>query len=1019
MHRLVVMACVLTSCVLPAAAADWPMWRCDAARSGATEQELPAKLHLQWVRHYPALKPVATGPGKICNPKDKTVGFEVAYSPVVLGKTMFVASSHNDSVTALDVETGAERWKFYTGGPVRLAPAAWKGKVYAASDDGHLYCLDAAKGTMLWKFRGAPMKHRVIGDERLGSAWPARGGPVVADRKVYFAASIFPFMGLYIYALDAETGKVVWVNDRRGAQWKWKGEKTAPQGPLALAGDKLLVPNNRLDVTCLDRRTGKYLYSTGGRSGWRACASAKYCLNGGALHDLESGKLLGVVGAFPVLADGVLYAAVGRDGKDGIRAGDLGKLKQTAAGRKPKIDIPKLWDMPGKSVVRRVWLKAGPRLYVTEGNAIFAVDIPAPGGQARVSWTGKVEGTVTGVLAAADRLFVVTREGGIHCFGAAQTAPKTYAVKLEKLPTASDEWTARAGTILKTTGIKDGYALVLGIGSSRLVEELLKQSELHVVAVDPDAKKVDALRRRLDAAGLYGQRAAAITGDPLDCGLPPYLASLIVSEDPKAAGLEKGAAFGKGVFHSLRPYGGVACLPGNEVSQGTVSGWVKSAKLENAEVKASGDFTLLVRAGALPGSAPWTHQYADAGNTVVSKDELQAPLGLLWFGGPSTALSFDRHYFGPRPHVVGGRIIVFGPKGLTTIDVYTGRRLWQNGSPEIMRLAKPYRHKAYRLPGANYLGSYYVSLADGIYVAGGGTCLHLDPATGEKLSEIKLPAGQVFGPIRIWKDVLVAATDPIVQDEKKVGLDKWNATAGRRLTAFDRKGGDLLWSLKADQGFGHNAIAIGEGKVFCIDMWPKTPTAKSGAGKLIALDARTGKTTWSTTENVYGTWMGYSAEHGIALQGAGFRGYKNPNGSRAIAYRAKDGGVLWDKKTGPGPWMLNGKLLITQGRVAFDLATGNKVKTFKRLDGKSCDHDIGSTHLIADREGSAAYVDLDTNTPYRLGGIRSGCMNTLIVADGVLSYPFFARNCTCSLNIRSSMALIRMPELAGGAKLRE
>jgi len=43
-------------------------------------------------------------------------------------------------------------------------------------------------------------------------------------------------------------------------------------------------------------------------------------------------------------------------------------------------------------------------------------------------------------------------------------------------------------------------------------------------------------------------------------------------------------------------------------------------------------------------------------------------------------------------------------------------------------------------------------------------------------------------------------------------------------------------------------------------------------------------------------------------------------------------------------------------------------------------------------------------------------MNTLIAADGVMSYPFFARGCGCGLNIRTSMALIHMPELTRHAE---
>ncbi|MBN2269504.1 MAG: hypothetical protein JXN61_02760, partial [Sedimentisphaerales bacterium] len=33
--------------------ADWPMWRCDAARSGASADGLAEQLHLQWVRRMP------------------------------------------------------------------------------------------------------------------------------------------------------------------------------------------------------------------------------------------------------------------------------------------------------------------------------------------------------------------------------------------------------------------------------------------------------------------------------------------------------------------------------------------------------------------------------------------------------------------------------------------------------------------------------------------------------------------------------------------------------------------------------------------------------------------------------------------------------------------------------------------------------------------------------------------------------------------------------------------------------
>ena len=141
-------------------AEDWPMWRCDANRSAVSPQKLPEKLHLQWVRKYPRVKP-AFG--------SRRLQFDAGYEPVIMGKTLFVGSPCNDTVTAIDTETGAEKWKFYSDGPVRFAPVAWIAKVFAASDDGCLYCLEAATGKLLWKFRAVPSNRKILGNGRMMS----------------------------------------------------------------------------------------------------------------------------------------------------------------------------------------------------------------------------------------------------------------------------------------------------------------------------------------------------------------------------------------------------------------------------------------------------------------------------------------------------------------------------------------------------------------------------------------------------------------------------------------------------------------------------------------------------------------------------------------------------------------------------------------------------------------------------------------------------------------------------------
>ena len=80
-----------------AVAVDWPMWRDDPGRTGATKEALPKQLHLQWTLKLPPL---------VAAYKDPRLQFDKGYEPIVTRGKMIVGSSWTDSVTAYDAANG-------------------------------------------------------------------------------------------------------------------------------------------------------------------------------------------------------------------------------------------------------------------------------------------------------------------------------------------------------------------------------------------------------------------------------------------------------------------------------------------------------------------------------------------------------------------------------------------------------------------------------------------------------------------------------------------------------------------------------------------------------------------------------------------------------------------------------------------------------------------------------------------------------------------------------------------------
>ncbi len=1001
----------------------------------AGEPELPAVPHLRWGHDVPPPAPAW--------PDQPKMPFDYAPRPAVLGQTAFVPSTVTDGVTAYDLATGAERWTYATEGPVRLAPAAWEDRVFVASDDGWLYCLEADRGRLLWKFRGGPSDRKVLGNGRLISTWPARGGPVVADGTVYFAAGVWPFMGIFIHALDAHTGAVVWTNDGEGSTYRKQPHQAdsfagvAPQGTLVVAGDRLLVPGGRSVPACFDRRTGKLLHfrladnsKLGG--GADVQPGRDLFLNGGGVFDMATGDHLGALGEPAVLAGDMIYAAQGSE----LRAFDISQARAARdavdrMGNKTKQAAWQPRSVGAVSVPRLdVLIRAGARLFGAAEGQVMAFDLPLGNGVAKPSWHAKIEGRPAHLVTGGGHLIVSTREGRLYCFGADPSEPKTYPRPTAEIPPA-DEWTAKAEGILTTTGVSEGYCVAWGIGSGRLIHEVVRRSRLRVIVVEPDEQKVADFRKAMADAGLYGERVAVLHDTIDGAELPPYLASLMVSEEPDSAGIVWHAAFLKKAFAVLRPYGGVACLPVPAEQRRQITDAVATeTTLAQGKVREARGWTLLTREGPLPDSADWTHENADAANTRVSKDRVvKAPLGVLWYGGTTNDGVLPRHGHGPQPQVLDGRLFIEGVDMMRSLDVYTGRLLWETKLPGVGRAYDNLLHQ----PGANAGGSNYASTQDGIYVGYGQSVVRLDPATGRRLAEFRLPVppkakdAPTSDFITVADNYVIAGTNSLKPDARaKAGA----VSSSENLVVMDRQTGQVQWVAAARSGFRHNAICIGGGRLYAIDRPSADHLAKllrrgdatPAKPRLVAFDLKTGREVWASgSADVFGTWLSYSARHDVLVESGRVTRDNlsdEPKGMRA--WQARDGKAMWYRKDYRGPAMIHGDTIL-KDTSACDLRTGEPVTRVDPLTGDKvewtwartygCNTPAASENLLTFRSGAAGYFDLcnDGGTA-NLGGFRSGCTNNLVVADGLLTAADYTRSCTCSYQNQASIALVPMPD---------
>jgi outer membrane protein assembly factor BamB len=169
--------------------ADWPTYRHDAGRSGATRVALSATLKPKW---------------------QAQLGEHLS-SLTVAGGQVFVAAVDRHEVLALDADSGRTAWAFSADGRIDSPPTLCGDRALFGSRDGSVYAVQISDGELAWRFRGARPARQIMAYGQLESTLPAYGSVLVQDGVAYVTLGRSSYLdgGIDLYRLDPGRGRML------------------------------------------------------------------------------------------------------------------------------------------------------------------------------------------------------------------------------------------------------------------------------------------------------------------------------------------------------------------------------------------------------------------------------------------------------------------------------------------------------------------------------------------------------------------------------------------------------------------------------------------------------------------------------------------------------------------------------------------------------------------------------------------------------------------------------------------
>jgi outer membrane protein assembly factor BamB len=1076
-----------------AIAGDWTSYLGDKGRTGYHPNSIGPNLHLSWT-YQSSAKPEKAWSGSRTTPIEghimlPRVTFDAAPQMLLVNGRVYFGSTVDHRLYCRDERTGKELWSFFSEGPIRLAPTFAFGNVYFGSDDGFVYCLEANTGDLIWKYRVGPKDDRLLARGELISRWPVRTGVLIDGEVAFFGAGVFPHEEVYLCAADAKSGKIIWKNDRISQADAGRND-LSPQGYLLANDSTLFVPSGRSLPVAVSKATGeiifqrKYSWRTdagGVVGGTKAVLGDGQIYAGGPHHFLAMDENTGelgegyISGRLMVLADDRAYLLDGEkvfcvDRKEHAQASKL-KQEWFLKSRNLRKEPEKLAEAEQKieeyKGVGVIWEYPCP----LDGTMIATKDIVIVGGKDRVvaldrqtgepKWETNVRGNAMGLAANDNTLMVSTDEGTIYAF---RTDKVDSVVKWPEAyidPFPADEKAqgvkALAAEVLQLTGQDSGFCLLVGAEEGRLALELIRQSQLNVYCIEPDAQKCERLRSLYEKGGVHATRVTVLNLPYESLPLSNYFANLILSESQLLHGTWPCEP--QDIARFLKPCGGVAVAgrnAGGEVAKQETDSWLTSLyKLDEGELNLNFELGFL-RRGKLPGAGEWTHQYGNVANTSMSNDlRVKEGLGVLWYGDPGPSMMINRHEAAGAPLSTNGRMFIQGTDSIMAYDAYNGNFLWSFENPGAIRTGVFNNRETHNLCAND----------DKLFMAINNTCQILNAATGELVHTFKTPESP-DGIDRAWAYVAIDGrqlfgTSTIRKElEEKMrrrGITVSTQTDG--IFAYDIDSKEMQWIYRGDNIL-HTTIAMSAQHVFFIESTLsseerqelylrdkgelKELTGEAAAKaeeemkrldmrKAVCLDRATGMKIWEQAVDVTDT-TNVSAGGGsltviysdgcLLLCGANANGHywkQFLSGEfekrKLIVLEASTGKQLWSKNANymnrpavigdyvyAEPWAFELKSGMPKQR-QHPVTGQNDDWRFSR-PGHHCGIITATPNMMFFRSGFIGYYDLykDSGTQH-FSGQRLGCWINAIPGNGLVMIPEASAGCVCQFSIASTVVM--------------